>query len=66
MTQTHLINATVATMQASDCYGLVKNAAIVIEDEKFLWVGPQDELDSCEQGGSAEQIDCRHRLVTPG
>lgn len=60
-----LINATVATMQNQN-YGLIKNAAIVIEDGKILWVGPQHQTQARGNGADVEPIDCRHCLVTPG
>ena len=66
MTTKHLINATVATMHDAQSYGLIKHAAVVIENEKIRWVGPQDELKSSGHDSAMEKIDCRHRLVTPG
>ena len=61
-----LINATVATMRDAHCYGLIENAAVVIEGEKIAWVGPQQELDATAYPDTVEQIDCQQRLLTPG
>jgi imidazolonepropionase len=54
-----LTNATVATMQ--DGYGLMEQAAVVLQDDRITWVGPMGDL--AEPG---EQIDLGGRLVTPG
>src|SRR5690349_19734309 len=53
-----LTNLKAATMQ--DGYGLIDDAAILIEDGMIAWVGPR----SGAPGGKA--VDCRGRLVTPG
>ena len=54
-----LTNATVATMQ--DGYGLMEQAAVVLQDDRITWVGAMGDL--AEPG---EQIDLGGRLVTPG
>jgi imidazolonepropionase len=57
-----------ATMQsdAAQAYGLIEDAAIVVEGELLAWVGPQSQLprewdERCEQSH-----DCGGALVTPG
>lgn len=55
-----LTNATVATMQ--DGYGLISQAAIVIEGDRIAWVGPMAELPA----SAAPVTDLGGRLVTPG
>jgi imidazolonepropionase len=54
-----LTNATVATMQ--DGYGLMEQAAVVLQGDRITWVGPMGGLS--EPG---EKIDLGGRLVTPG
>lgn len=63
MTETLFINATIATMQADNGYGLLPDAALKVEDGKISWVGPMSE---CPASGVAEVIDCEGRLLTPG
>ena len=54
-----LTNLKAATMGQG--YGLIEDAAILIEDRRIAWVGPKDESP---QGH--EPIDCEGRLATPG
>ncbi|MFT5740775.1 MAG: imidazolonepropionase [Gammaproteobacteria bacterium] len=63
MPQTLFINATIATLQAENGYGLLPEAALKVEGGKISWVGPMSE---CPTTGSAEVIDCAGRLLTPG
>ena len=60
-----LRNATVATMaDTGDVpYGLMRNAAILIEEGLIRWVGPGAELPSNVNG---ESLDLQGRLITPG
>jgi len=61
---TLLINTTIATMIAADVpYGLIEDAAIVMEQEKIVWVGARADLPS--QYGLSEPYDLAGRLVTP-
>ncbi|WP_373506051.1 imidazolonepropionase [Aestuariivirga sp.] len=54
-----LTNLNAATMR--DHYGLIEDAAILIEDGRIAWVGPRAEAPSGMHG-----INCQGRLVTPG
>lgn len=54
-----LTNATVATMQGG--YGLIPEAAVVIEGERIAWVGPMADLVA-----EGPRIDLGGRLLTPG
>lgn len=59
-----LVDATVATMTiSSDEYGLIRDAAILVEDGKIAWVGAQCDLP--EQNFRAKEVSCQGRLVTP-
>lgn len=51
-----LTNCTVATMAGDGDYGLLRDAAIRVEDGRITWVGPM----------VADGIDLHGRLVTPG
>jgi imidazolonepropionase len=53
-----LTNLTAATMRGG--YGLIEDAAILIEDGRIKWVGPR------AQAPSGEAVDCGGRLATPG
>lgn len=55
-----LTNATVATMEAG--YGLIEEAAVVIEGDRIAWVGPMAALPA----SPAPRTDLGGRLVTPG
>jgi imidazolonepropionase len=48
-----------ATMRGG--YGLIKDAAILLEDERIAWVGPRAEAP-----GGGRTVACGGRLVSPG
>ncbi len=54
-----LTNLKAATMQGG--YGLIEDAAILIEDGKITWVGPRAEAPS-----HPNTVNCRGKLATPG
>jgi imidazolonepropionase len=53
-----LTNLNLATMSGG--YGLVPDAALVIEDGKIAWAGPEAEAPA------GDSINCHGALVTPG
>lgn len=57
-----------ATMQAGAAqpYGLVEDAAVVVEGERLAWVGPMAELPQAWRDRSETQHDCAGALITPG
>jgi imidazolonepropionase len=57
-----------ATMQpgAGRAYGLVDDAAIVVEGENIAWVGPREELPKALADRCTQRHDCGGALVTPG
>jgi imidazolonepropionase len=66
-----LVGATVATMArplsagtAGGDYGLIPDAAVVLEKEHVAWLGPRSELP--DKWRHADQRDARGRLITPG
>ncbi len=63
MSRTVLRNATICPVSGTDALELIPNGAIVIEDERIAWVGPERDLAATEGAG---EINCRGRLVTPG
>ena len=58
-----LCQARIATMRSEHGYGLIDDAALVLDGGSIAWVGPAAELPS--QFSNAEHIPLRHRLVTP-
>ena len=54
-----LTNLTAATMR--DGYGLIEDAAMLIEGGRIAWVGPRAEAPS-----GHDATDCEGRLATPG
>lgn len=56
-----LIGATAATMQGG--YGLIPDAALVLEGDRIEWIGPQSDLPDDYAGLPAR--DLGGRLVTP-
>ncbi len=53
-----LTNLKASTMQGG--YGLIEDAAILVEDGKIAWVGPRAEAPA------GDAVNCRGKLVTPG
>src|SRR3989442_9834750 len=61
-------NCRAATMQqgAAQPYGLIEDAALVIDGEALLWVGPRSDLPQELAARCGEQHDARGALITPG
>ncbi|WP_028233295.1 imidazolonepropionase [Pseudochrobactrum sp. AO18b] len=58
-------NARVATLRANaDGLGLIDDAAIVVEQGKIAYVGPQSEMPALYADYPA--TNCENRLITPG
>ncbi len=54
-----------ATLVGTDApYGMIEDAAIVLEDRRIAWVGPRDELPDSFRDIAATSLG--GRLVTPG
>lgn len=53
-----LTNLKIATMRNG--YGLIDDAAVLIENGKIAWVGPRAEAPA------GDAVNCRGKLVTPG
>ena len=60
--------ATVATMQADAAqpYGLIEDAALVVEGGVVRWVGPQRDLPAQWETRCDQEHDGRGVLITPG
>ncbi|MBZ0128118.1 MAG: imidazolonepropionase [Rhodobacteraceae bacterium] len=59
-----LVDANAATMEPSpDGYGLIPDAAIVIEDGRIVWAGMRGNLEG--QYSGLREVSCGGRLVTP-
>ncbi len=56
--------AEVKTGAAMRDIGVINNAAVVITDDRFSWIGTMDNLPSHEP--DADVIDCTNRVVMPG
>ena len=61
-----ITNATLATMQEDQSYGLIPSAAIVIKGKHIEWLGPMSSIPGELTDHSIEHLDCSNRLVTPG
>lgn len=57
-----LTHATLATMTGG--YGLIPDAAVVLQGDRVLWAGPMADLPRAH--ADLEVLDCQRRLVTPG
>jgi imidazolonepropionase len=57
-----------ATMHsgAAQAYGLIEDAAIVVEGADFAWVGPRAQLPRDWEERCEQRHDCAGALVTPG
>lgn len=47
-------------------YGLIEDAALVVEDERLAWVGPRGELPATWRDRCAAEHDAGGALITPG
>jgi imidazolonepropionase len=63
MPQTLFIHAQLATMSGLSGYGLVDDAAMLVDGEKISWIKPTDQAKAVT---GAAIVDCKGRLVTPG
>jgi imidazolonepropionase len=61
-------NCRAATMApgAARPYGLIDDAALVVEDERIAWVGPRTDLPAAWSSRVIESEDCQGSLITPG
>lgn len=59
-----LTNVTIATMDRSAPYGLIRRGAVALQDGQIGWAGPMEALPHDWQGG--ESLDMGGRLMTPG
>jgi len=59
-------NASLATLQDDQSYGLIPSAAIAIEGGKIAWLGPMSSIPDQFLSDSIESVDCNNRLLTPG
>jgi imidazolonepropionase len=57
-----------ATLQSGAAlpYGLVEDAAIVVDGERIAWVGPRAEVPTLWLERCEERHDCAGALITPG
>lgn len=60
------INGLIATMETSAAYGLVKNAALAIKDDKIAWLGPMSDLMNNPENLANKVQDVEGRCITPG
>ncbi|WP_394690449.1 imidazolonepropionase [Hoeflea sp.] len=58
-----LTNASLATMDGKPAYGLVDKAALVVEDGRIAWAGPEQDLPA--RFRNLETLDLEGRLITP-
>ena len=56
-------NATVATLERDDSFGLIPEACIAVEGARIVWVGPVAEVPESYRGDARQ--DLGGRLVTP-
>ena len=68
MTMQLWTDCAVATLQpaATSPYGLIKDAALVLEADRLLWVGPRTELPAELRAGCQQQHEAGGALITPG
>jgi imidazolonepropionase len=63
MSQTLFIHAQLATMSGFSGYGLVEDAAMLIDGDRIKWIRPMDRVQTL---ADVEIVDCKGRLITPG
>ena len=59
-----LTNATIATMQGDQSYGIIASGALAFEGEAIVWVGHSNAVPKTYR--ALETLDCQGRLLTPG
>lgn len=60
-----LRHANLATMAQPSGYGIVKNAALLLDDQqRIAWLGPDKDLPITLKAD--QEIDCQQRWITPG
>ena len=60
-------NCRAATMQlGSAAYGLIEDAALLVEDASIQWIGPRAHLPSKLLASCSQQHDVGGALITPG
>jgi imidazolonepropionase len=62
------IHCRAATLQSRAAlpYGLLEDAAIVVDGERIVWVGPRAEVPTLWLERCEERHDCAGALITPG
>lgn len=58
-----ITNASIARMTGASDYGMLRNAALLIDAARIAWVGPMSDL--APGAGHGDEIDAEGRLVTP-
>jgi imidazolonepropionase len=64
MLLTHATLATMSVKAGPDGYGLIPDAAVVLEGDRIVWVGPMADLPA--DYSALPEHDAQGRLVTPG
>lgn len=62
------LNCKAATMQAGSVqpYGLIEDAALVVNGGVLQWVGPRRDLSAVLLANNTQTIDAKGALITPG
>jgi imidazolonepropionase len=68
MTAQLWIHCRAATMDSAVAqpYGLIEDAALVVDGENLAWVGPREQLPDVWEARCEQRHDCGGALVTPG
>ncbi|MEZ5640131.1 MAG: imidazolonepropionase [Burkholderiaceae bacterium] len=67
MATTHLWhNARLATLADDTGWGLVEHGALLVQDDRLLWVGALDDMPAALRAQAGAQHDLGGALVTPG
>ncbi len=63
---TLLSNVNVVCLSDSQSYGLIENAALVVDGERIKWIGEQRHLPADLKNATDQKFDCEGKLMTPG
>ncbi len=63
MPQTLFTNARIATMSDASGYGLIDDAALLVDGQRIEWVAP---MAQAKTPLNSNRVDCEGRLITPG
>ena len=60
------MNCNLATLAGSDEYGIIRDGALAVKDDRILWVGAKQDLTKASLSNAAAVEDLAGAWITPG